>query len=104
RFAGQHVSVIGAGQSALESATLVAEAGGRATVIARKPALRWNEVPVEAPRSRWASLRNPTAPLCGRGWTCMFHSYGQRPFHLLPSAARRRIVATTFGPAGAWWL
>jgi thioredoxin reductase len=40
-FAGQRVAVIGAGQSSLESAALLHEAGAEVEVIARIPALRW---------------------------------------------------------------
>jgi thioredoxin reductase len=40
-FAGQRVAVIGAGQSALESAALLHEAGAEVEIIARIAALRW---------------------------------------------------------------
>jgi FAD-dependent urate hydroxylase len=40
-FTGKRVAVIGAGQSALESAALLHEAGAKVEVIARIPALRW---------------------------------------------------------------
>jgi FAD-dependent urate hydroxylase len=40
-FTGKRVAVIGAGQSALESAALLHEAGAEVEVIARIPALRW---------------------------------------------------------------
>jgi thioredoxin reductase len=40
-FRGKRVAVIGAGQSALESATLLHEQGARVEVIARTPKLRW---------------------------------------------------------------
>jgi hypothetical protein len=40
-FPGRRVAVIGAGQSALESAALLHEAGAEVEVIARIPALRW---------------------------------------------------------------
>jgi FAD-dependent urate hydroxylase len=40
-FAGKRVAVIGAGQSALESAALLHERGADVEVIARIPALRW---------------------------------------------------------------
>jgi thioredoxin reductase len=40
-LAGKRVVVIGAGQSALESAALLHEAGSRVEVIARIPSLRW---------------------------------------------------------------
>jgi thioredoxin reductase len=41
RFAGKRLAVIGAGQSALESAALLQEAGANVEVIARNPYLRW---------------------------------------------------------------
>ena len=41
RFRGKQVAVVGAGQSALESAALLHEAGARAEVFARGPAVRW---------------------------------------------------------------
>jgi thioredoxin reductase len=40
-FAGKRVAVIGAGQSALESAALLHEAGSDVEIIARIPMLRW---------------------------------------------------------------
>ena len=40
-FSGKRVAVIGAGQSALESAALLHEAGSDVEVIARIPSLRW---------------------------------------------------------------
>jgi len=41
RFAGKLVVVIGAGQSALESAALIQEAGGEVEVIVRAPNVHW---------------------------------------------------------------
>jgi cation diffusion facilitator CzcD-associated flavoprotein CzcO len=41
QFAGKRVAVIGAGQSALESAALLHEAGSDVEVVARSPELRW---------------------------------------------------------------
>jgi FAD-dependent urate hydroxylase len=40
-FRGKRVAVIGAGQSALESAAILDEAGAKVEVIARNPALKW---------------------------------------------------------------
>lgn len=40
-FRGKRVAVIGAGQSSLESAALLHEAGAQVEIIARIPALRW---------------------------------------------------------------
>jgi len=41
RFSGKSVAVIGAGQSALESAALLKEAGAEVEVISRRTSLRW---------------------------------------------------------------
>ena len=41
RFTGKRVVVVGAGQSALESAVLIHEAGGHVEVIARSPRVHW---------------------------------------------------------------
>jgi FAD-dependent urate hydroxylase len=41
RFAGKRVAVVGAGQSALESAALIHEAGGDVEVIVRAPSVHW---------------------------------------------------------------
>jgi cation diffusion facilitator CzcD-associated flavoprotein CzcO len=41
RFVGKRVAIIGAGQSALESAALIREAGGEVEVIVRAPNVHW---------------------------------------------------------------
>jgi hypothetical protein len=41
RFAGQSIAIIGCGQSAVETAALLSEAGGEVELIARAPAIRW---------------------------------------------------------------
>jgi thioredoxin reductase len=41
RFAGRHVIVVGAGQSAVESAVLLREAGARVEILVRQPGLHW---------------------------------------------------------------
>jgi thioredoxin reductase len=44
RFAGRHVIVVGAGQSAVDSAALLREAGACVEILVRQPALRWLKV------------------------------------------------------------
>ena len=66
RFAGREVAVIGAGQSALESAALLHESGASAQVIARSQ-VRWG-LPPKPPRSGLLStLPEPNSPL-GPTW------------------------------------
>jgi hypothetical protein len=50
RFAGRHVIVVGAGQSAVESAALLREAGARVEMLVRQPRLRWLK---RRPRIEW---------------------------------------------------
>jgi len=41
RFKGKHVMVVGAGQSAIESAALIHEAGGEVEIVVRAPNVHW---------------------------------------------------------------
>lgn len=102
-FADREVAVIGAGQSALESAALLHEAGAHVTVLARAPGVVWNGDPLAAQRSVWRRLREPEAPL-GSGWSTWFYSTQPNLFRLLSPARRVRAARTALGPAGAYWL
>ncbi|MGH3946579.1 MAG: NAD(P)-binding domain-containing protein [Pseudonocardiaceae bacterium] len=102
-FADREVAVIGAGQSALESAALLHESGARVTVLARAPGLVWNGDPLAAQRSVRRRLREPEAPL-GSGWTTWFYSTQPNLFRRLPAARRVQAARTALGPAGAYWL
>src|SRR5204863_4557452 len=66
RFPGRDVTVIGAGQSALESAALLAERGATVRLLVRGDALVWNEDPV-LERPLRVRVREPLAGL-GAGW------------------------------------
>jgi FAD-dependent urate hydroxylase len=102
-FAGRDVTVIGAGQSALESAALLQEAGASVRVVARRQVVVWNTEPPEGPRSLPARLISPSAGL-GPGWKNLFYSNGAGLFRNLPRPQRTLIVGRALGPAGAWWL
>ncbi|MGW0809492.1 NAD(P)-binding domain-containing protein [Nonomuraea sp. NPDC002799] len=101
-FAGRDVTVVGAGQSALETATLLAEAGASVRIVARTAALAWNDVPQER-RSTLSRVRAPRSML-GSGWPSVAWSRLPGAVRYLPRAARGHIVRTTLGPAGSWWL
>ncbi|GGQ24204.1 thioredoxin reductase [Actinomadura coerulea] len=102
-FAGKEVAVVGAGQSALETAVLLADAGARPHLIARRRVLDWNTVPEER-RSPRALLRE--GPRSGLGTGYRTWLWAERPglVRYLPERTRRRIVRETLPPAGAWWL
>ncbi|WP_220446732.1 FAD-dependent oxidoreductase [Nonomuraea deserti] len=101
-FAGRDVTVLGAGQSALETATLLAEAGASARIVARADALAWNDVPAER-RSLLDRVRAPRSRL-GGGWPSVAWSRLPGAIRYLPDATRDHIVRNTLGPAGSWWL
>ncbi|GAA3444393.1 NAD(P)-binding domain-containing protein [Planomonospora venezuelensis] len=102
RFAGLDVTVVGAGQSALETAALLLEEGARPRVVARGDALRWNSVP----GGRRSALDRALAPVSGlgTGWRSWVWSELPGTVRHLPAGTRRHIVRTTLGPAGSWWL
>jgi FAD-dependent urate hydroxylase len=101
-YAGCDVTIIGAGQSALETAALLHEAGARVRLLARTSRLEWNA------RSRPRPLRQRIfAPDAGvaSGWKSYAVSELPRVFRwYFPAAKRHRFVRGSYGPSGAWWL
>lgn len=102
-FAGQRVTVIGAGQSALENAALLHEHGAKVQVAARASSIVWHPPPHSLDRPLLQRLRYPVGGLC-TGMACWLYEHGTRAFRLLPEETRIRHARSTFGPAGAWWL
>jgi thioredoxin reductase len=102
-FASRDVVVVGAGQSALETAALLHEQGAHVQVIARCQELTWTGEPVPIGRGIVQRLRLPDGRLCA-GWTCLGFEYGPKLFHRLPEQKRLSLVGSYFGPMGAWWL
>ena len=102
-FRDQSVIVIGAGQSALESAALLHENGADVQLVARAPRLAWNGQPLPLDRPRIQRLREPEAGL-GSGWSTWFYSQHPELFRHLPRGTRVYRARTALGPAGACWL
>jgi cation diffusion facilitator CzcD-associated flavoprotein CzcO len=101
-FAGQDVAVIGAGQSALESAALLHEAGATVRVLARQQA-RFGSPPKTPARGPMRLLPRPRSPL-GPTWRIYPFSHAPWLFRHLPPRTRIRLVRRVLGPLGAWWL
>ncbi|MGY0024628.1 FAD-dependent oxidoreductase [Streptomyces sp. cg35] len=98
RFAGQELIVVGAGQSALETAVLAAEAGASVRVVARGTGrVRFGAPPWGQPRFR------PETPF-GRAWSLYALTYYPHQYRQLPPQARHFLVRRVLGPLGAWWL
>jgi cation diffusion facilitator CzcD-associated flavoprotein CzcO len=102
RFAGRDVVVVGAGQSALESAALLHEAGAQVRLVARAARVEWNPE-VEPASPLITRLRRPDTPL-GPGWRNVVYAELPRVMHALPRGLRRKLVRKVLGPAGAAWL
>ncbi len=104
-FAGKRVVVIGAGQSALESAALLSEAGAAVEVLVRAPGVRWlvddGGVPA-APRRLRDRVPPPPTDVGGivNGWIAATpDAFRRLPRHWQPVVAYRCIR-----PAGSGWL
>ncbi|MFD7879218.1 FAD-dependent oxidoreductase [Streptomyces sp. NPDC059766] len=98
RFSGRELIVVGAGQSALETAALAAEAGAQVHVVARgRGRVAFGAPPWKQPRLR------PESPF-GRAWSLWALSYYPHPYRHLPDRTRHYLVRRVLGPLGAWWL
>jgi FAD-dependent urate hydroxylase len=101
QFAGKRVAVIGAGQSALQTAALLHEEGADVQVVARREQLIWEEKNA-AEINLIDRIRRPPTKLC-EGWTCVA-AVSPDIFRLLPASVRAAKAQSSFGPKGAWWL
>ena len=103
RFRGKRVAVIGAGQSALESAALIHEAGAEVEVIARQDHLNW------IGRHSWLHHMGPLTSM-------LYSSHDVGPLGIsrlvaypnlvsfVPLKLRDRIRTRAVRPAGSRWL
>jgi FAD-dependent urate hydroxylase len=102
-FEGRDVTVVGGGQSALETAALLHEAGAEVRLLVRRPLIRWNPVPTLGRRSLYKRLRRPMSNL-GPGLGPWLYSNAPNLFRYLPRQIRIARVRKALGPAGAGWL
>jgi cation diffusion facilitator CzcD-associated flavoprotein CzcO len=97
KFAGREVVVVGAGQSAQESAALLHEAGADVRLLARAQKLVFGAGPTPPPH--W----QPDTPL-GRSWGLHAVVHHAAVFRYLPQDVRLKLVRRVLGPFGSWWL
>ncbi|MGW5201139.1 FAD-dependent oxidoreductase [Streptomyces spiralis] len=102
RYAGRRVAVIGGGQSALESAALLNEAGARAQVLVRERSLLWGTTPTLT-RPWPLRIARPASPL-GSGWILAAVCRAPGAVRHLPAAARLLLFRRALRPSGGWWL
>jgi FAD-dependent urate hydroxylase len=101
-FRGRDVTVIGAGQSALEAATLLHENGAKVRLLVRGSGAWFADPPV-FPRPLQHRLMYPRSVL-GPGRLNLFLQKVPMAVHYLPEERRVRLTRTHLGPWGAWWL
>ncbi len=102
QFAAKDVTVIGCGQSGLETAALLHELGANVRVLARADFVDWNPE-LDPAASLFVKLRWPESGL-GPGWHSLAYSELPRLFFALPARTRERLLAKAHAPSGAWWL
>lgn len=101
-YSGRNVTIVGAGQSGLETAALLFEAGAQVRVLVRRNRVEWNSP--SRPRPLLRRLIEPDAGIAS-GWKSVAVSELPRLFRLaFPPLKRHRFVAGSYGPSGAWWL
>ncbi len=100
-FKGKTVAVLGRGQSAVQTAAFLHEAGADAEVIARGPIIWINRKLYRLPQPA-RGLVYPWSDVgpVGLNWVCHFPQF----FRMLPEETRARIDQRAVRPAGAPWL
>jgi hypothetical protein len=108
RLAGRRVVVVGGGQSALESAALLAEAGAAVEVLVRAPCVRWlrHGTPLHtwlhSPANPIRRLLYPPGDVGPPGINWLIET--PRLFTLLPRTLQEALAARAIRPAASGWL
>ncbi|OLB90073.1 MAG: NAD(P)/FAD-dependent oxidoreductase [Chloroflexi bacterium] len=100
-FRGSSVAIVGAGQSALETAAILHDEGARVEIISRKPVVWIKRILYGryGPVSRLLYPPTDVGPP-GLNWLCAAPLLMSR----LPVGVRRKIELRSIRPAGAQWL
>jgi len=104
RFRGCDVTVIGAGQSALEAATLLAENGATVRLLVRGGGAYFADPPAEGRRTLRHAVMYPKSVLGPGRLNFFLQHFPSAVHHLMPEHRRVRLTRTHLGPWGAWWL
>ena len=100
---GRKVIVVGAGQSALESAAALHEKGATVTLVFRKSAPYFTPTPTGRQRPLWQRIRRPRTVLGEGPLNLSLQTFPPWP-HFLPDRLRVWLTRRHLGPYGTWWL
>jgi thioredoxin reductase len=101
KFSGKRIAVIGGGQSSLQTAALLHEAGADVQVVMRGRQITWEDKRTPD-LSLVGRIRRPPVQLC-EGYSCVVYN-SPDIFRLMPESIRAKKALSTFPPSGAWWL
>jgi cation diffusion facilitator CzcD-associated flavoprotein CzcO len=105
RFRGRRVVVVGGGQSAIETAALLHEAGAEVEVIVRAPRVNWLNQHAHWLRQRFGFLQPalyPKSDVGPPGLNLIVDTPGL--FRLLPYSWQKPIAYRSIRPAATGWL
>jgi cation diffusion facilitator CzcD-associated flavoprotein CzcO len=100
-FAGQDVTVIGGGASAVDVAVFLSEWGATTSLVARSSKLKFAGAPSGKPRTRWEEIKAPSSGL-GPGWRSWLCQNRPGLFRFLPGDFRVKVVKRHLGPASGY--
>jgi thioredoxin reductase len=101
---GKKVTVVGSGSSALDLAALLSERRTAVTIVARNSQLHFQTMPGSGPPSLLKSILYPASNGLGDGWLMCMCADAPRLFRLLPDRTRLRILSTSLGPSGGYFI
>jgi cation diffusion facilitator CzcD-associated flavoprotein CzcO len=104
-FAGKRVIVLGGGQSAIESAALLHEAGAEVEVIARQPRINWLDQKAQwlkSPSNPFRALLYPPTDVGPPGLNWIVATPGL--FRQLPTRMQAAVAHRSIRPAASGWL
>jgi len=102
RFAGKQIVIVGGGQSAVEYAALLNEAGASVHLVSRRPIL-WLDPDRANERSFLEKLRAPNAGIAP-GWKNWALEYIPYLFYRFPQPKKDRYTRNHYNAAASDWL
>jgi thioredoxin reductase len=103
-FRGRDVTVIGAGESAFEAATLLGENGANVRLLARGGGAYFANPPSDGPRPLRHRVMYPNSMLGPGRLNYFLQTFPSALHRYMPEERLVRLTRTHLGPWGAWWL